>query len=151
MVERQTALVTGGTRGLGRAIAERLLADGYDVAICGRRLPEMPVAAGGREAGGRRPGKQEEEGRGKARPAGGREAGRERGRGGGEGKRRRTRRAADSGRQAVPGSFSQEIAKTAVARFGLLHSGACVSHFQSLLLCRLFLYKEKLLFKIFWP
>ena len=50
MVERQTALVTGGTRGLGRAIAERLLEDGYDVAICGRRLPEMPVAAGGREA-----------------------------------------------------------------------------------------------------
>ncbi|WP_239987325.1 SDR family oxidoreductase [Sphingosinithalassobacter portus] len=49
-MERQVALVTGGTRGLGRAIAERLLEDGYDVAVCGRRLPETPVSVGGREA-----------------------------------------------------------------------------------------------------
>jgi NAD(P)-dependent dehydrogenase (short-subunit alcohol dehydrogenase family) len=32
----KTALVTGGTRGIGRAIARRLLAEGASVAICGR-------------------------------------------------------------------------------------------------------------------
>lgn len=48
-VER-AALVTGGTRGIGRAIVERLLAGGWRVATCGRQAPEQPIAAGGREA-----------------------------------------------------------------------------------------------------
>lgn len=44
------ALVTGGTRGIGRAIAGRLLEAGATVVICGRNQPEKVPEAGGRRA-----------------------------------------------------------------------------------------------------
>lgn len=41
-----TALVTGGTSGLGFAIAEALLQNGADVAVCGRDIAKAaPLAA----------------------------------------------------------------------------------------------------------
>jgi NAD(P)-dependent dehydrogenase (short-subunit alcohol dehydrogenase family) len=46
----QVVVVTGGTRGVGRGIATRFLDAGADVLVCGRNAPEVPVAAGGREA-----------------------------------------------------------------------------------------------------
>jgi NAD(P)-dependent dehydrogenase (short-subunit alcohol dehydrogenase family) len=46
----QGALVTGGARGIGRAITLALLAAGARVVICGRNAPESLPTAGGRSA-----------------------------------------------------------------------------------------------------
>lgn len=43
-------LVTGGTAGIGRGIAEAFLACGATVIVCGRREPAEPPAAAGRKA-----------------------------------------------------------------------------------------------------
>lgn len=44
------AIVTGGSRGVGRGIATRFLDAGAEVVICGRRQPEDLPASGGRQA-----------------------------------------------------------------------------------------------------
>ena len=45
-LENKVAIVTGGTRGIGRAIAARLLAEGARVAICGIRQNSVDAALG---------------------------------------------------------------------------------------------------------
>jgi NAD(P)-dependent dehydrogenase (short-subunit alcohol dehydrogenase family) len=46
----RVAIVTGGGRGVGRGISERLLEAGAEVVICGRKEPERLPEAGGRRA-----------------------------------------------------------------------------------------------------
>jgi NAD(P)-dependent dehydrogenase (short-subunit alcohol dehydrogenase family) len=46
----KVAIVTGGTKGIGRVIATTFLEAGADVVVCARNEPETPVAAGGRDA-----------------------------------------------------------------------------------------------------
>ena len=46
----RVAVVTGGTRGIGAAIAARLLAEGAAVLVCGRTEPARLPAGGGRTA-----------------------------------------------------------------------------------------------------
>ena len=46
----KVALVTGGTKGVGRGIATGFLEAGAEVVVCGRRDPESLPSAGGRKA-----------------------------------------------------------------------------------------------------
>ncbi len=53
----RVALVTGGSKGIGYACAERLLADGYAVAFCARQQAEIEAAASRLGEAASRPGR----------------------------------------------------------------------------------------------
>lgn len=46
----KSAIVTGGTRGIGRGIVTAFHKEGYNVLVCARREPEEPLVDGDREA-----------------------------------------------------------------------------------------------------
>ncbi len=46
----RTVIVTGGTKGIGRVIAETFLAHGADVVVCARHEAERPITSAGRSA-----------------------------------------------------------------------------------------------------
>lgn len=46
----KVAIVTGGSRGVGRGVAERFLDAGAEVVICGRKQPDAPPERNGRKA-----------------------------------------------------------------------------------------------------
>jgi gluconate 5-dehydrogenase len=53
----QTALITGASRGIGLAMAERFLAAGANVMVCSRKADDLEEAVAGLVAGGADPAK----------------------------------------------------------------------------------------------